>query len=144
MKHYHLTWTVSLGSGNSEYQIVETDTEDADPDERKVVFALPFDSPTGEYEFPEEMRKKYQELTGKPEFGPDVIAPYLRREELKHVVYESPCRWAQRHRGCGLYCGHIGWLYAPRKCRRGIENGEGSPPQETCPGFEPNLRQPQE
>lgn len=141
MKHYHLTWIVPLSDGNGEYQILETDTEDADSGARKVVFVRPFGEHTGEYEFPEEMRKKYEELTGKPEFGENAVPPYLDAEDMRLVVHESACAFAQHHKFGGLYCGHTGWLYAPRRCHRGRENGEGSPPQESCPGFRPNPSQ---
>lgn len=143
MQRYILTWSVTLGGGTGEYQIIDRGPDGAAEGEGTVVFTRP-DIPgedTGEYDCPEDVRKKYEELIGKPEFGENLVPPYLSQEEAREAVRESVCAWAQHLRFGGLYCGHTGWLYAPRKCRRGIENGEGMPSQETCPGFKLNSNQ---
>lgn len=143
MQRYILTWSVTLGEGTSEYRIVDLGPDGSPEDEGTVVFVRPFHEgeDTGEYEFPEDVRKKYEELLGKPEFGENLVPPYLSPEEAREAVRESVCAWAQHLRGGSLYCGHTGWLYAPRKCRRGIENGQGMPSQESCPGFKLNSNQ---
>lgn len=140
MRYYSLSW--SSAAGVEVYQIIESDHEGATSEEGTVVFSRTAieGEDLGEYEFPEDVRKKYEELTGKPEFGEHLLKPYLGEEDLKDVVYESVCGWAQWLRGGSLYCGHTGWLYAPRKCRRGVENGEGALPQEMCPGFMLNRK----
>jgi hypothetical protein len=44
-------------------------------------------------------------------------------------------------KGHAVYCENEGWLYSPRKCRRGPGSWDGAPPQETCPGFKPIVKQ---
>jgi hypothetical protein len=110
----------------------------------KVAFSRPHveDEDLGEYFWPADVRAEYQRLTGKSEFvetgeRPFNVVPAIFADD-DEVVYDCPCVWAQRVKDHAVYCENSGWLYSPRKCRRGPGSWDGTPPQETCPGFKKN------
>jgi len=145
-KHYFMQLTFS---DKDEYQIVESDNRYRDREIEKVVFRRDYieGEELGEYLWPADVRQKFEELTGKPEFSdtegrPFNIVPALLADE-DEVVYDCPCAWAQRVKGHAVYCENEGWLYSPRKCRRGPGSWDGTPRQEDCPGFRRNENVPE-
>lgn len=131
-----------IGHGGGEYRIVASNKQFSLGDGEKVVWSRPYleDEDLGEYLWPKDMRAEYEKLTGEPEFKattkrPFNIVPLLAEGD---VAYDCPCAWAQHVKGHAVYCENDGWLYSPRKCRRGIGSWDGTPLQETCPGFRKN------
>jgi hypothetical protein len=106
------------------------------------------DEDTGEYSWPEDMRKEYERLLGRPEF---VEIPEEQEPNLVELVADDDgCAWDQKccfgHRveSHAVYCHNDKWLYAPRKCKRGewLADFYGGDPadyaHEKCPGFKAN------
>ena len=129
---------------SGEYRILRSTTPYRPSSNETVVFSRPHieGEDLGEYYYPVEVRKEYEKLTGKPEFSdsqtrPFNIVPALMADD-DDVVYDCPCAWAQHVKGHAVYCENSGWLYSPRKCRRGPGAWDGDPPQESCPGFAKN------
>jgi hypothetical protein len=95
----------------------------------------------GGYNYPADVRAKYEELSGKLEFDPtwdgrDVNLVEVMADES---VYDQPCHWGNRVEDHAVYCANGGWLYSPRKCRRTWYTG-GAVRDEDCPGFKRNAR----
>lgn len=108
----------------------------------KEVWTRPYrdDEDCGEYNYPPDVRAKYEELTGKPEFNQDWDGS--RMVNLVEMIsdeggHDQPCRWGNRCDGHAVYCTNDGWLYSPRKCRRTWYTG-GEVRDEDCPGYAPN------
>lgn len=125
------------------YEIVSSEQNRA-PGDEPVVWSRPYVE--GEdcegRPFPKDVRQKYEELVGKPEFDPNWQGDYA--VNLVELVddedgsgWNLPCRWAYCVANHSNYCHNDGWLYSPRKCRRG-SLWYGDEPFETCPGFAPN------
>lgn len=146
MTHYFME--LVFDDKGEHYNIVSSPNRYRPSRDETVVWSRPYirDEDTGEYHYPSDVRKKYEELTGKAEFveserSPWNIVPMLLADD-DEVVYDCPCAWAQRVKNHAIYCENSGWLYAPRKCRRGPGSWreDGTPLQETCPGFRRNDR----
>lgn len=143
--HYFLQLQFGAGAGRSgAYQIIASSKNYRPSQSERVVFSRAYvqDEDLGEYFWPADVRAKYEQLTGKPEFSepakkPFNIVPALLADD-DEIVYDCPCAWAQRVEDHAVYCENAGWLYSPRKCRRGPGAWGGLPKQETCPGFTPN------
>lgn len=143
--HYFLELRFEGGAGA--YRIVGSAKSYRPATGEAVVFSRPYveDEDLGEYLWPADVRAEYERLTGKSEFTetdarPFNLVPALCADD-DEVVYDCPCAWAQRVKGHAVYCENEGWLYSPRKCRRGPGSWDGAPPQETCPGFKPIVKQ---
>lgn len=143
-KEYTLELRFDSG-GFAEYRIVKLRERYRTFDDREeVVFSRPYNDgeDLGGYNWPQDVRKKYEELTGKPEFSETLTKPFnivpALLADKDEVAYDCPCAWAQRVINHAVYCENEGWLYSPRKCRRGPGAWTGEPSQESCPGFKPN------
>jgi hypothetical protein len=142
--HYFLE--LHFGGDGGAYRIVSSKKPHRPAQGEKVVFTRPYikGENLGEYLWPEDVRREYERLTGKVEFietnarSFNVVSALCADDD--EVVYDCPCLWAQRVKNHAVYCENEGWLYSPRKCRRGPGAWGGDPPQETCPGFKPNTR----
>jgi len=108
----------------------------------------PDDENSGEYFLPADVRAKYEELNGKPEFdsnftpekfmaGQIGVEPNLVELMDDEQAWDQPCLYGNRCGGHAVYCHNDGWLYSPRKCRRTWYSG-GKTRDEDCPGFSPN------
>ena len=125
------------------YQIIASTKKYRPSPNEYVVVSRPYieGEDLGEYAWPADVRAIYEKLTGKTEFSewarkPFNIVPAMLADD-DEISYDCPCAWAQRVEGHAVYCENDGWLYAPRKCRRGPGSWDGNPLQETCPGFKP-------
>ena len=108
-------------------------------DERKVVFRCPTGLPGQEDGLPPEpLRKKYEELLGRPEFieHADSSIPNIVElvAEAEDCAWDQPCKFGHRVDTHAVYCHNKGWLYAPRKCRRNRTDYL----HESCRGFKVN------
>lgn len=111
-----------------------------------VVFTLPFKEEHWELDVPpDELRAKYEELEGRPEFVnwddppamPNIVELVADEDDC---AWDQPCAFGHRVESHAVYCHNDKWLYAPRKCRRRQASswlGEAWP-HEDCRGFKPN------
>lgn len=138
----HLTLVFGADHGPGQYQIVKGDGYRED---EVVLWSRPYaeGEDTGEYFFPPDVRAKYEELLGKPEFDDKWAggsAANLVEFFAEDQGFNQPCAFGNLCEGHAVYCHNDGWLYAPRKCRRTWYTG-GEVRDEDCPGFKPNPSQ---
>lgn len=97
--------------------------------------------------WPPDVRNKYEELKGVPEFDPEwtpeafVAGTVGFRPNVVELIYDEqawdqPCLYGNRCSRHAVYCHNDGWLYSPRKCYRRKEDPDFR--HEDCPGFHPN------
>ena len=128
---------------DGEYQICEAENENA------IVWRRARDENEnlGDHYWPQDMRAKYESLTGQLEFDPNWEG--LSDKNLVEMIsdnsecaWDQPCKFGYRVEDHAVYCHNAGWLYAPTKChRRQSDSIHGSAhPHEKCPGYFPNTR----
>lgn len=143
-RRYTIGTTYDARSPNGRYEITDMGTKGycnlgRDP----VVWernAVPSDDVDGA-PYPADVRAKYEELNGIPEFLPEGEGePSVNVVELisdEEGGFDQPCKFGNRCGGHAVYCHNDAWLYAPRKCRRTWYTGGGTR-DEDCRGFKPN------
>lgn len=108
----------------------------ADP----IVFKMPFLKEHWDLDVPpEEFRRKFEELSGRPEFidyddPPSMPNIVEMAADEDGCAWDQPCAFGYRVEEHAVYCHNEKWLYAPRKCRRNRDDL----PHEKCRGFKPN------
>lgn len=138
----------SFSSEGDFYQITQGQYSD-----ERVIWQREYkdDEDTGGHAYPADVRAKYEELKGVPEFDPEWTAEKFIANEIgaeanlvelvgmfdEESAWDQPCLYGNRCGGHAVYCHNDGWLYSPRKCRRTWYTG-GEVKDEDCPGFHPN------
>lgn len=141
MGDYTYLLTFSKDTPDGEWQILDLSKvsfSEAFGDPSKVVFSCPTGSDVDGLP-PEALRKKYEELLGRPEFieHPDTSTPNIVEivADEEDCAWDQPCKFGYRVQTHAVYCHCDGWLYSPRKCRRNRTDFL----HENCRGFKPRI-----
>jgi len=104
---------------------------------RHVVATWPYEGDSPDGRPPAPVRAKYEVLLGRGEFV-SMGEPSLNIVELiadsEDCAFDQPCLYGFHVESHAVYCHNSGWLYAPRKCRR----GENNQLHADCGGFKAN------
>lgn len=132
MKEYTYVLTFDRKCPDGEWRIMKGDFL-----EGEVVLRHPYNPDQNDGVPPAEIRARYEEVVGRPEFIPyDESSPVNVVEMMADeddCAWDQPCAFGYRVEQHAVYCHNEKWLYAPRKCRRGKDW-----PHAECRGFRPN------